>query len=606
MNPDLKQPAPSSPSSFPPISELIKDSWHLFVKSLLNLFILNILSIVCSVLLAIVLFIVVFFFGGASAAILSGGKNLQSLLGPQIIIMAVICITIFVLVGTIIGSIVQTGTILILDAGDTHVSFGDVVKRSFRLIAPMFLVGFLIFCITFGSFFVFMIPAWFFTIVFMFAPYEVVLENKRWTDALKRSSALVTSHFGEIFLRLLTIFGLGFLLGLVGFEIRLIPFVGGFLGFFFSLFTMLSGWFGAAYYITLYKQSRSLVDPAKRGSLMWAWIISGIGWVICLAVIYFTIVFFSAFAFSGGFNKLLQKIQGNTQAGLYVPSACGLSLLHPTTTDTYNNKTRKWILDEVRTKGFYILDSTVTPVQNTQTTFFRYRSPEDKLIEKNIYLPYPGLDISCIDNVKSLSLDEYQALALANKNIKVSDNKKFKSGEATILSLILEGAEDGKPFRDPAYLLVSEDGKKLIYMRIWGMSKSDPKYAEVSNDTDSILNNLKYRNSSDIPLEESTPVQSKNNDSPVSSCISYNIREGEFASNKCYVQKDYDDLIYYLNRFNSAVFNNDAAVADMKITCSGSDFFKKTCEEDKAKQTKAQEDINTYRGTINTIIGRGK
>lgn len=44
----------------------------------------------------------------------------------------------------------------------------------------------------------------------------------------------------------------------------------------------------------------------------------------------------------------------------------------------------------------------------------------------------------------------------------------------------------------------------------------------------------------------------------------------------------------------------------MDITCSGSEFFKDECEEDKAQKAKAEADIAKYKVTIQGIIAKGK
>lgn len=97
----------------------------------------------------------------------------------------------------------------------------------------------------------------------------------------------------------------------------------------------------------------------------------------------------------------------------------------------------------------------------------------------------------------------------------------------------------------------------------------------------------------------------------VTNCIRLNIREGEFASNKCYSQQDYDDLEYYLQRFSSAQFNLDTAESSMRITCNcrvqqECDFFKDSCERDTQQKSQAESDISKYRGTIQSIIAKGK
>ena len=89
-------------------------------------------------------------------------------------------------------------------------------------------------------------------------------------------------------------------------------------------------------------------------------------------------------------------------------------------------------------------------------------------------------------------------------------------------------------------------------------------------------------------------------------CIRMNIREGEFASNKCYSSADYDDLQYYLSRFNAAVFSYNGAIASMKITCSGSEFFKQSCEEDQKEKSEAETAMNNYRNIVQSIIAKGR
>jgi len=95
-----------------------------------------------------------------------------------------------------------------------------------------------------------------------------------------------------------------------------------------------------------------------------------------------------------------------------------------------------------------------------------------------------------------------------------------------------------------------------------------------------------------------------------SECYRKNIREGEFASNKCYSKKDYEDLEYYLQRFNSAVFDKNSAEGTIKITCNcrvpqECEFFKESCTETQQKKAQAEADINKYRNIIQEIIAKG-
>lgn len=97
----------------------------------------------------------------------------------------------------------------------------------------------------------------------------------------------------------------------------------------------------------------------------------------------------------------------------------------------------------------------------------------------------------------------------------------------------------------------------------------------------------------------------------VSNCITKNIREGEFSSNKCYSTQDYEDLQYYLQRFAGAEFDLRSAEGTIKITCNcrvqqECDFFKNSCDEAKAKKGQADSDIGKYRSIIQGIIAKGK
>ncbi len=116
-----------------------------------------------------------------------------------------------------------------------------------------------------------------------------------------------------------------------------------------------------------------------------------------------------------------------------------------------------------------------------------------------------------------------------------------------------------------------------------------------------------------IPVSTKTtiPAQVITYPKQEASCIYKNIREGEFASNKCYSQQDFDDLQYYLNQFNSAVFDKSSAESSMRITCScrvqqECDFFKDSCDKDKKQQSSADSNINKYRGIIQSIIAKGR
>ncbi len=91
-----------------------------------------------------------------------------------------------------------------------------------------------------------------------------------------------------------------------------------------------------------------------------------------------------------------------------------------------------------------------------------------------------------------------------------------------------------------------------------------------------------------------------------SDCMVYKIREGEFASQKCYSQSDYEDLAYYLARYSAAISRYNGSLKSIEITCDGSDFFKSSCEQAKADKEDSQKKIDEYKAKIQEIIARGK
>lgn len=120
-----------------------------------------------------------------------------------------------------------------------------------------------------------------------------------------------------------------------------------------------------------------------------------------------------------------------------------------------------------------------------------------------------------------------------------------------------------------------------------------------------------------IPTEPPSPIPTQKPPTVVRqvqpqapACTRLNIREGEFAGNKCYSSQDYEDLNYYLTRYSNAQFNLGAAEGTIRITCNcrvqqECDFFKDSCEEARQKKSQTEADISKYKGIIQGIIAKG-
>lgn len=312
-----KESAPKPPAgkAFPSIDSLFRESWELFKKSVLNLFIFNIIVLLFWVALIAVFVVFLTIIGGATGlfgAFFQQGfekviiNYLPSLLGAVLIFTPV-----FVIAAIIISSIQQAGTIIVLNEADKKISFGDIIKRSFRLVIPLFLVNLLMFLVIFGAAFVFILPALLLIFLFTFAAYEVILENKRWAGALKGSMQIVLSNFGDILARILLVFainiGFGFASMLFGNIFSNVPVMDYTFSFGFTLIGILIGWYFSAYYLTLYKQAKSVTDTNKKTSMLWVWIIAIIGWIIAILLATVIISAVTAFMKSDKFKNSLSS-----------------------------------------------------------------------------------------------------------------------------------------------------------------------------------------------------------------------------------------------------------------------------------------------------------
>lgn len=275
--------------SFPSIGQLFRDSWQTFTQSILSLFILNVLGIVIYIGLAVIA-VLVFILSGAGSFLLKNGlqgiaTTLPTISGSTITILVVIAV-VFGLVYLIVGSALQIASILLVDSqGKTPL--GSAFKKSLGLIIPLFLVGILTLILTFGAFFVFILPAILFYFLLIFVQFEVVLNNQSWLGAVNRSVFLVSRHFGAILIRLIILFLIYIaytilvnLMSKIGPETQIL------VGIISFLINLLLGWFTLAYLVTLYKQARVGLENQPGKGILWIWIVSIIGWLIAVGIFF--------------------------------------------------------------------------------------------------------------------------------------------------------------------------------------------------------------------------------------------------------------------------------------------------------------------------------
>lgn len=302
----------SRASTFPSIGSLFNETWQTFTQSVLSLFILNVLGIAIYIGLAVIA-VLFFVLSGAGSFLLKNGlqeiaTTLPSISGSTITILVVIAV-VFGFIYLIVGSALQIASILLVDSqGKTPL--GSAFKKSLGLVIPLFLVNILTSILSFGAFFVFILPAILFYFLLIFAQFEVMLNNQRWLGAIRRSVMVVSKNFGAILVRLILLILIYLAYAIVTNLISKIgPDVQIFVAIISFLINLLLGWFALAYLITLYKQARGGLENQPGKGIVWMWIVAIIGWLIAAGV------FFMVYkaASSGAFNELLKKSQTTTQ-----------------------------------------------------------------------------------------------------------------------------------------------------------------------------------------------------------------------------------------------------------------------------------------------------
>lgn len=272
------------------ISQLIRTSWETFNKSVLNLFLLNILGLVID-LIFILAVTLVFIVSGAGSFILKNGLegalNELSKLPPSALITSGLILTIIFLGLIIIHSALQIASIFIVN-NPTSANLRVSIKQSFPLIIPLFLVSILTSLLTIGGFFVFILPGFLFMFLLIFTQYEVILNGKRGLQALKRSVLIVSKNFGAILIRLLL---LGLIYVLVAWIVpSVLEAIAGDVGWIVSIFSffvnLLLGWFVLAYQITLYKEASAGLEKEAGKGILWMWLVSILGLLIAAGIFY--------------------------------------------------------------------------------------------------------------------------------------------------------------------------------------------------------------------------------------------------------------------------------------------------------------------------------
>ena len=492
----------STPVSLPPIKTLLSETWQTFTKSILSLFLLSILWVcvggMTSFLLIFLPLLGLGFFSTLKPQIASELLKNLAALPSQYWIISIGVFLIFIVLITFLGMAIQIAQLKVLDDPTNKKSLWAILKESFGQVIPLYLMQLVSGLLIGGGSLLLFIPGLVFGFLFAFTAPVLIFEKTKILDGLRRSVALVSSHFGEILVRFLLVF-IAYILVVIfipNLIIKLDEQTGLILIFVRMLLNILASWFWLAFTITLYKQVKQATPIDKKGSLLWILLVSILGWVASGLLIFLLIRTISSPKVLESLNKLRQK---NTTRELpnvtYAPTSCELKLPVPQTTDTQGAVTRKWLFEEktVGNTSFFILDNDVFPVKFVQGIFLGYKDISQRLSGNTFSVAFPGLNIYCVDNTRNFTLDEYANLAKTNKNFIVTADDKVRWGDLIVIPIQAEGTDpvSNTKIRDLAYLGVSETGKKLYYIRIWSAGENDPP--QIQTDINLIISNIRFR-----------------------------------------------------------------------------------------------------------------
>ena len=268
--------------SLPSVGELFKQSFAVFEESIFKLILVGI-SFLASIFL-------VASFAGILLVVLFGSYFIGKtpVIPPEPLIMIGVVIVLLCLISFLILVLVAgIAPVLIVGGYKENIGFWEAVKKSFRYIIPLYFTNLLIFLLCLGGFFLFVFPAIIFSFLFMFAAYEVILNDKRFFGAVRRSVLLVSRRFWPILGRVvvfLTVYII--LIGVIPSLLRGSSSGNIFVSIFITLVNFFAGYFSICYYITLYKQARVGLEKEEGGSYWWIWVIAILGFVMFFALIF--------------------------------------------------------------------------------------------------------------------------------------------------------------------------------------------------------------------------------------------------------------------------------------------------------------------------------
>lgn len=366
---------------------------------------------------------------------------------------------------------------------------------------------------------------------------------------------------------------------------------------------------------TSYKPVTESISKGNKGALVFV--------AIFVFLAFISLMGYGFYSFLRSVGSSIDNTSETSENTIYttefkdeIPSSCGYTLGRPNTilqTPDY----KEWVYEEryVQADGFRNLAPKEALSQGVLLTAMSFKGVEDSWTvsdEKKTSYKYnfPGLVSYCVNNTSKWSLDDFIANVEKSSNDDLSyviGSEKEMWGDIEVQNINVTGILNGSYVNEPFFIgITSADSEfsRLVIFQPWGANED-----RIEVDRKALPVSLKNRTmssalSSKSVSTSSTQVVTVPKSAPT--CTQFKIYEGDFKSDKCYNSQDLQDLQYYIQRYNSAIFDINAAASGSKITCNGSDFFKDACNEDKKQYEKGKKDKEEYESKVKELIAKGK
>lgn len=299
----------------PSISVLFKESWETFKGSLLNLFLLYLISFGVFLGMFIVGLLITLPLGAFSIITALQNNELSPAFFTSLGAMGIV-ILILIIIGIIINMAVNAAMIMAVADYKNKPSAGALFKKGFSFVLPLLLASIVTGFIVMGGYLLLFIPGIVFALALGFTSFEIVLQKKNVLAAMRRSMGIVFSNFWGILGRMLLFMVLVLLVMFIPQIISSASSDSGVSAGFgiFSFFINIAlGWFGISYFITLYKQASAVTLPEKSGKLLLPLILSVVGWILGIILIVTITTAVMTFMKNVSPENLLQSVPNQKQ-----------------------------------------------------------------------------------------------------------------------------------------------------------------------------------------------------------------------------------------------------------------------------------------------------